>query len=116
MSQTTAVRAALSVLVLDPKIRAFLARHDPKALKQAEAALGVVPWQDVPLYWLDTGRDLDDEERVKALSEYRRTGEMSLVVMVEPDPDDDSADAEECERVSAAGPSVERIDRDGFPG
>lgn len=31
--------AALSVIVLDPKIRAFLEANDPKALAQAEEAL-----------------------------------------------------------------------------
>jgi len=36
-----AVENALKVLVLCPEIRAWLLAHDPKALAQAESALGI---------------------------------------------------------------------------
>jgi hypothetical protein len=71
----------------------------------------LAPWLRVPLFWLDTARALTDEERAKALTEYRRTGGMYLVVMAEPTGSDSP---EECERLSSAGPSVEQIDWDGF--
>jgi hypothetical protein len=35
----SAIQRALLVMVLDPKIRAFLQANDPKALEQAEKAL-----------------------------------------------------------------------------
>lgn len=69
------------------------------------------PWHSVPLFWLDTARALTDSERVTALTEYRRTGGMYMIVMAEPTGSDSP---EECERLSGAGPSVEEIDWAGF--
>ncbi len=47
MKTTEKIRAALMVLVLDPKIRAFLAENDPMALKQAREALAEFIVEDV---------------------------------------------------------------------
>ena len=69
------------------------------------------PWRDVPLYWLDSARPLTDDERVRALREYRTTGGMHLVVMAEPTGSDSP---EECERLSETGPRSEEIDWTGF--
>lgn len=74
--------------------------------------MSCVSWTDVPLYWLDTGKALTDAQRIKALREYRETGGMYLVVMEEPTGSDSP---EECERLSAEGPSVDEIDWNGFP-
>lgn len=73
--------------------------------------IALVPWRDVPLYWLDAGVELTDAERVRALGEYRRTGGMYLIVMAEPTGSDSP---EECERLSEAGPSADEIDWTGF--
>lgn len=69
-------------------------------------------WTEIELFWLSTAKRLTDEERVAALDEYRRTGGMVDVVMAEPDPNDLSA--EECERLSEAGPKSDEIDWTGF--
>lgn len=68
-------------------------------------------WRDVPLYWLDSARALTETERLTALREYRETGGMYLVVCAEPTGRDS---AEECERLSEAGPRPEEIDWSGF--
>ena len=70
-------------------------------------ATTLIHWREVPLYWLDTARALDDAERTKALAEYRSTGGMHLVVMAEPTGSDSP---EECERLSGDGPGVDEID------
>jgi hypothetical protein len=69
-------------------------------------------WSDVPLFRWESGRPLDLPERIVALCEFRRTGGMAGVVMVEPDLDDLS-EAEE-DRLTNAGPSVAEIDWSGF--
>lgn len=71
----------------------------------------VISWREVPLYWLDSARALTDAERVKALTEYRETSGMHLVVMVEPRGDDSP---EECDRMAGEGPTVDQIDWTGF--
>ena len=49
-------------------------------------------WRDVPLYHLDTGRALNEQERLNALREYRETNGMNMIVMAQPsgrnDPDE----------------------------
>ncbi len=74
-------------------------------------AAQLTSWRDVPLYWLDSGKSLTEEQRREALTEYRTTGGMYLAVMAEPTGSDSP---EECERLSEAGPSVEEIDWTGF--
>lgn len=69
-------------------------------------------WNEIDLYWLSTAKRLDERETLKALDEYRSTGGMVDVVMAEPDPTDLSA--EECERLSEAGPKADEIDWTGF--
>ena len=69
-------------------------------------------WTEIELFWLSTAKRLTDEERIAALDEYRTTGGMVDVVMAEPNPEDLSA--EECERLSEAGPKSDEIDWTGF--
>ena len=42
-NENTDLRAALSVMLLTPKIRKFLDKNDPKAVEQAVKALGGDP-------------------------------------------------------------------------
>ena len=70
-------------------------------------------WRDVPLYHLDTGRALNEQERVRALKEYRETGGMYLIVMAEPS---GRNEPDEYDRLSSAGPSARSINWAGFPG
>lgn len=69
-------------------------------------------WTEIELFWLSTAKRLDEEQTLKALDEYRRTGGMVDVVMAEPDSTDLSA--EECDRLSEAGPKSDEIDWTGF--
>jgi hypothetical protein len=83
----------------------------PRDLQPNPMTPNSIAWQCVPLYWLATGRALNNIERLKALDEYRDTDGMYMVVMEKPTGNDSP---EECERLSDAGVTVEEIDWTGF--
>jgi hypothetical protein len=75
-------------------------------------------WTAVPLYWLDGRGALTDEQRIVALTEYRRTDGIYLVCMCDPDTcerDDEGQLTMRGEsQITHTGPAVDEIDWDGF--
>ncbi len=67
---------ALAVMVLDPKIRAFLERNDPKALAQAESALEAVNFQLPRPEKKDPGTFVPTQEDMDLLAEKLTNAEV----------------------------------------
>ena len=98
------------------RTRREIDRAEAKRSRETVARMAPAPapqgiaWREVPLYRLDSGRELSAAERIEALTEYRATGGITGVTMALPA--DGSPEA--IEAACSSGPELGEINWAGW--